>query len=163
MGQFSRAEVQRALENYNKVVDTCSETGDWSPFADLFTEDVHYVEHAYGILEGREAVRRWIIDVMAPFPQMRFEHDWIAFDDDNDAVVIGINNVLDHPTEPGVKFGFPNVTRIVYAGNGLFSSEEDTYNPARDAARVIGAWIRAGGTMLCAPKVTMKHIVLGGA
>lgn len=161
MGQFGRAELQEALDHYSSTVDRISESGEWSGFADLFTEDVHYIEHAYGIFHGREEVRRWIVDVMAPFPHMRFAHEWVAFDTDNDAIVFEISNVLDHPTEPGVEFSFPNVTRIVYAGNGLFSVEEDIYNPARDAARVIGEWIRAGGRMRCKPKVPMKHVVTG--
>ena len=38
MGRFSRAELEQAFEHYSAVVDTCSETGDWRPFADLFTE-----------------------------------------------------------------------------------------------------------------------------
>jgi hypothetical protein len=163
VGRFSKAELQDALEHYSSTVDEIAKTGEWSQFADLFTEDVHYVEHAYGIFDNREDVRRWIVDVMAPFPHMRFPHEWVAFDEENDAIVVGIRNVLDHPTEPGVEFWFPNVTRIVYAGDGLFSAEEDTYNPARDAARVIGEWIQAGGQMLCEPKVPMKHVWMAPA
>ena len=45
---------------------------------------------------GREAVRDWIVAVMAPFPHMRFPSDWTAYDEDNDAVVIMIKNLLDH-------------------------------------------------------------------
>lgn len=160
MGNFSRAELAEAFRDYSAVVDRCSDTGDWSPFADLFTEDVEYIEHAYGVFRGREAVRTWIVDVMAPFPHMRFPHAWVAFDEDNDAIVVGILNALEHPTEAGTFYEFPNVTRLVYAGNGLFSCEEDVYNPARDAAREVGAWLEAGGEMLCPPKVEMKHIVL---
>lgn len=158
MGRFSRAELQDALERYEAVVDECAKSGDWSPFADLFTEDVHYIEHAYGEFHSRAEVRSWIVDVMAPFPHMRFPHAWVAFDEDNDAIVVGIRNVLDHPTEPGVVFEFPNVTRIVYAGDGLFSNEEDVYNPARDAPAAVLEWIKAGGRMLCEPKVQMKHM-----
>lgn len=161
MGKFSRAELEEALHHYGSVVDRCSETGDWSPFADLFTEDVTYIEHAYGTFDNREDVRRWIVNVMKPFPHMRFPHEWIAFDEENDAIVVGIRNVLDHPTEAGVEFGFPNVTRVVYAGNGLFSSEEDIYNPVRDAPRVVGEWVQAGGVMRCAPQEQMKYVVMG--
>jgi hypothetical protein len=158
VGRFSRAELEQAFEHYTKVVDECSASGDWSPFADLFTEDVEYIEHAYGTFHGREEVRAWIIDVMAPFPTMHFPHGWVAYDDENGAIVVEIQNALDHPTEPGVEFGFPNVTRLVYAGDGLFSSEEDVYNPHRHAPAAIGQWIEAGGQMACAPKVDMKYV-----
>ncbi|MFN2540310.1 MAG: nuclear transport factor 2 family protein [Mycobacteriales bacterium] len=147
MGRFSRAEIDEALAHYSAVVEQCTASGDWSPFADLFTEDCVYTEHAYGVFHGREAVRSWIVQVMAPFPHMRFPQDWVAYDEDNDAVVIGIQNVLDHD---GVAFGFPNWTRLVYAGDGQFSSEEDVYNPGRDAPRVVGDWIKAGGRLAVA-------------
>jgi hypothetical protein len=157
MGQFSRAELEEALAGYEAKVVVMSRTGDWSGFADLFTEDAVYIEHAYGVFHGREAIRTWIVDVMAPFPHMRFPQDWVAYDEENDAIVIGIRNVLDHPTEPGVEFGFPNVSRLVYAGDGLFSSEEDVYNPVRDAPRVVGEWLAAGGRMLTQPP-PMTHV-----
>src|SRR5947208_12003166 len=108
-------------------------------------------------MHGRDAGREWIVKVMAPFPHMRLRHEWVAFDEDNGAIVVCINNVLDHPTERGVEFGFPNFTRVVYAGGGLFSSQEDVYNPARDAPAAVGAWLRAGGAMLADP-LPMKHV-----
>lgn len=145
MGRFTRAEIDEGLTRYNTVVAECTRSGDWSPFADLFTEDCEYLEHHYGTFHGREAVRAWIVEVMAPFPHMRFPQDWIAYDEENDAVVLGIQNVLDHE---GVAYGFPNVTRLVYAGNGLFSLEEDVYNPARDAGRVVGEYLKAGGQLV---------------
>ena len=148
MGKFSRAEVEQVVRHYTTVVEGCSSSGDWRPFADLFAEDVVYTEHHYGVFRGREAVRDWIVAVMAPFPHMRFPNDWVAYDEDNDAVVVMIKNLLDHPTDPnGEPFWFPNWTRLVYAGDGLFSSEEDIYNPNRDAPGVIAAWMQAGGQL----------------
>lgn len=147
MGRFARAEIEAALEHYSRAVEGCSASGDWSPFADLFTEDVHYIEHHYGEMHGREAVREWIVAVMAPFPQMRFPYDWTAFDEQNDAVILMIRNDLGDPTGGTKEYWFPNWTRLVYAGDGLFSSEEDIYNPDRDAPRVVGEWLRAGGRL----------------
>ncbi|QQW35931.1 nuclear transport factor 2 family protein [Mycobacterium marinum] len=148
MGRFTKAEIEQAVRHYTTVVEGCSASGDWRPFADLFTEDVVYTEHHYGVFHGREAVREWIVAVMAPFPHMRFPSDWTAYDEDNDAVVLMIKNSLDHPTDPnGEPFWFPNWTRLVYAGDGLFCSEEDIYNPDRDAPRVIAAWLLAGGQL----------------
>ncbi|MFD6195305.1 nuclear transport factor 2 family protein [Mycobacteriaceae bacterium NPDC060252] len=157
MGRFSRAELEEAVTLYEETAARCSETGDWAPYADIFTEDVLYEEHAYGDFRSREEVRAWIVDVMKPFPHMRFPHEWVAYDEENGAVVLGIMNLLDHPTEPGKTFWFPNVTRLTYAGGGLFSREEDVYNPVRDAARVITEWIQAGGRLETIPDTTMKH------
>jgi hypothetical protein len=157
MGKYPLDEIMAAYHHYSSTVDECSRTGDWRPYADCFTPDVVYLEHAYGTFHGREEVRQWIVDVMAPFPHMHFRHSWTAIDEDNDAVVVEIQNILDHPTEPGVEFTFPNVTRLVYGGDGLFASEEDVYNPKRDAPAAVGAWIKAGGTMLARP-IPMKWV-----
>jgi len=151
VGRFTREELEGALGHYESVVNNCSRSREWAPFADLFTEDVTYIEHAYGTFHGREQVREWIVAVMAPFPQMRLTHEWIAYDEENDAISICVNNVLDHPTDQGVEFSFPNLTRLVYAGEGVFSSQEDVYNPARDAPRVVGEWLEAGGQMRSDP------------
>ena len=158
MPSFTQAELQAALEHYTSVVEECSRSGDWAPFGDLFTEDVHYTEHAYGEMDGRETVRAWIQEVMAPFPHMRFPSEWQAWDEENGAVDIHIKNLLDHPTDPdGEPFWFPNWTRLVYAGDNLWSSEEDIYNPNRDAARVVGAWLKAGGKLATDKIPSPKH------
>jgi hypothetical protein len=60
---------------------------------------------------------------------------------------LGVNNILDHPRPPGVEFSFPCISRVVYAGDGLFSLQEDVYNPARDATRVVEDWVAAGGRL----------------
>ncbi|MDX1648721.1 MAG: nuclear transport factor 2 family protein, partial [Myxococcota bacterium] len=133
-------------------------TGDWSIWADCFTEDAHYVEHAYGELHGREAIRKWITEVMAPFPRMTFPQDWWVLDEENDAVVFQCQNAFPEPFDAdGRPFQFPTWTRLVYGGDGLWKSEEDVYNPARDAPRVFKAWARAGGRVESAEKVKMAH------
>ncbi|TSE01924.1 nuclear transport factor 2 family protein [Skermania sp. ID1734] len=153
MGRFDRAEVFEALRDYEANVARCSTTGDWTGFPDRLTEDVEYIEHAYGTFVGRDAVREWIVEVMAPFPHMRIEQNWVAYDEANDAVVFEVDNILDDPGAGGAEFAFPNITRLVYGGDGLFKSQEDIYNPARDAGRVIGAWVRAGGKLAARPAV----------
>ena len=157
MGRFSLEELKQAFEAYDETRIRCSETGDWSQYADLFTEDADYYEHAYGDMRGREQIREWIVKVMAPFPHMEFPQDWVVFDEENDAVLLQAQNRLPHPTDPDHPgFGFPTWTRLVYAGNGLWSSEEDVYNPARDAGRVLKEWRAAGGTFATGEQVRMK-------
>lgn len=158
MGRYSREELAGALARYNAARDRASASGDWSTWAEVFTEDADYVEHAYGVFKGKAAIRDWITKVMAPFPHMTFPQDWVAFDEEQGAIVFQCQNRLAHPTDPhGAPFQFPSWTRLVYAGGGKFSCEEDVYNPARDANRVIAAWLKAGGTLATAPQVEMKH------
>jgi hypothetical protein len=89
---------------------------------------------------------------------MTFPQDWIAFDEEKGAIVFQCQNRLPHPTDPeGEPFSFPTWTRLVYAGEGLFSSEEDIYNPTKDAGPTIKAWMRAGGRFASKEKVKMQH------
>lgn len=158
MPRFSRAELEEALRIYNAARDRACRTGDWNVWAELFTDDAEYVEHAFGTFHGREQIRDWITKVMAPFPDMTFPQDWVVFDEERGAIVFQCQNRLEHPTDPdGEPFQFPNWTRLVYAGGGRFSSEEDVYNPARDAGKTIGAWLAAGGRLASEPTVDMAH------
>jgi hypothetical protein len=127
-------------------------------WAAVFTEDAHYIEHAYGELHGRQAICDWITKVMAPYPHMTFPQDWVVFDEDRAAVLFQCQNRFpDPPGYSGPPFQFPNWTRLVYGGGGLWASEEDVYNPARDAPRVFQAWVEAGGKVLSPEVVGMKH------
>ena len=158
-GKYTKAELKRALEVYNEARDRASESGDWSIWAEVFTEDADYIEHAYGTFKGRDQIREWITKVMAPFPNMTFPQDWVAFDEDTGSVVFQCQNRLEHPTDPGGDpFQFPSWTRLVYAGDNQWSCEEDIYNPARDGNRVIGGWLKAGGKLESDPLVDMKHL-----
>jgi SnoaL-like domain len=68
MGQWSREELEEAFHNYEQAVVRISETWDWSSYADQFTEDATYVEHALGSFSGREQIREWISSTMSSFP-----------------------------------------------------------------------------------------------
>ena len=89
---------------------------------------------------------------------MIFPRDWLAFDEEQDAIVFQCQNLLPHPTDPeGEPFAFPSWTRLVYGGNGLFKSEEDIYNPSRDAGPTIKAWLKAGGQFASREKGKIQH------
>jgi len=158
MSTAPRQEILAAFERYKVARDTASRTGDWSVWAAVFTEDAHYIEHAYGELHGREAIREWITGVMAPYPCMTFPQDWWVLDEERGAVVFQCQNQFPAPFQPdGTPYQFPNWSRLVYGGHGLWQSEEDVYNPSRDAPRVFKAWIAAGGKLEATEQVAMKH------
>jgi hypothetical protein len=158
MSPASREDLLAAFERYNAARDEASRSGDWGVWADVFTEDALYVEHAYGEMRGRAAIREWISRVMAPFPTMTFPQDWWVLDLERGAVVFQCQNQFPPPyDENGRPFQFPSWTRLVYGGGGLWASEEDVYNPARDAPRVIKAWLAAGGRFRSREQVTMRH------
>src|ERR1019366_4006339 len=56
--QWSREELQRAHDNFAETANRCAEAGEWRDWANLFTEDAHYVEHMFGEMYGREEIHR---------------------------------------------------------------------------------------------------------
>lgn len=159
MGQYSRKEIEDALSAYCEARDQASSSGDWSIWAAVFTEDATYIEHAYGEMQGRAAIEEWIEKVMAPYPNMTFPQDWCVIDEERGAVIFQCQNRFpDPPGYDGPPFQFPNWTRLVYGGNGQWSSEEDIYNPARDAPAVFKGWHEAGGKTLTREQVRMRHV-----
>ena len=137
---FDETEVRAAWENFVAVGDS----GDWSAWADLHTVDGVWVEHHLGTFRGREAIRDAITSVMAMAPStMSFPVEWVVID--GSRVVYYPWQVLPHPSG-GEDFRFGCVTVLEYAGDGLFSYQEDLYNPAEGEA-VFAAWIAAGGVL----------------
>ena len=139
-GSFSEAEVRDAYDNFVAVGDS----GDWNAWADLHTVDGIGLEHHLGRFEGREAIRKGIVEVMAQAPvDMQFPVEWAMFD--GNRVVFYPWQILPHPTG-GEDFRFSCVTILEYAGDGQFSYQEDLYNP-KEGEALFGAWIAAGGIL----------------
>lgn len=163
MGKFTHEELQEALEYHCAKLDEMSERGDWSGFADLFTDDVHFVEHNVGVFNGHDDLEAFIVAVMAATPHAYYPLEWVAFDEPNDAVVIGIRNVVGvDPSDPSKEFWFPSISRLVYAGNHKFSLEEDAYNPGL-VAGVVNEILAAGGKLAVADFIDEKGEVAEGS
>jgi hypothetical protein len=142
-----RGEIEEALARFRAAADEAGRTGDWGPWVACFTPDVHYIEHLYGEFHGRDEVRAWIEATMNrwPFTHMQlFPWDWYTVDAEQGWVVGQVQNRFVDPGDGSVHTA-PNWTRLVYGGDGLFSSEEDVYNPA-DFAPVVQGWLAAWAT-----------------
>ncbi len=141
MGRFSRSELEEAFAAYQRRGEEAGRSGDWSPWADQFTEDACYVEHAYGTFEGREAIRRWITATMGAFPGRRmplFPIAWHVVDDDRGWIVCEVLNRMEDPGDGSVHEA-ANVTILHDAGDGRWSYEEDVYNPT-DFLTMLRGW-----------------------
>ena len=136
----SRAEVEAAWRHFVAVGDR----GDWNAWADLHTEDGVWVEHHLGTQRGRGAIRRTILEVMKPVPMMTFPVEWHVIE--GSRVVFYPWQVFPDPTGGDAVYRFGCVTILEYAGDGLFSYQEDLYNP-REGQEVIRRWIAAGGAL----------------
>ncbi len=131
MERFSREELEQAFRTYWR---TGAVGEDWPAWADLFTEDCLYVEHMYGTMRGREAVRAWIVPIMEKYREIYTAYEWHVVDPDTGRVIVYLQNRRDHPGGRGT-VDFPGVTILEYAGGGRWKLEEDFYATAeRDAA-----------------------------
>lgn len=141
---FDRQEIEDAFTRYREAAQEAGRTGNWQPWVDCFTEDCSYVEHMYGTFKGRQQVLDWITPVMTawPFDHMQiFPWDWYSIDEEQGWVVGQVENRFVDPGD-GQVYEAANWTRLVYAGDGLFSEEEDVYNPA-EFEPVVKAWLAA--------------------
>ena len=140
MAQFSRDEVETAWRHFVAVGDS----GDWNAWADLHSEDGVWIEHHLGTFRGREAIRRAIVEVMKPVPMMTFPVGWHVIE--GSRVVYYPWQVLPDPKGGDEVYRCGCVTILEYAGSGLWSRQEDLYNP-REGQQVVERWLAAGGKL----------------
>jgi hypothetical protein len=144
VGEFSRIEIEQAFRHYQDIAREAGRSGEWGPWAELFTEDATYVEHHFGTFQGRDAIRSWIVATMATPPNndmTMFPVEWSVIDDDRGWVVCCIWNRMNDPGDGSVHQA-ANWTLLKYAGGGCWSYEEDLYNPA-EFAHAVKQWLGA--------------------
>jgi hypothetical protein len=132
-GRFTADEIAAAYATFHEHVERFVATGDWSGYADLFTEDAVYIEHALGTFRGREQIRAWAVRTMTSYPgrvMTGFPLAWQVVDANAARLVCQVRNPMPDPGD-GTMLEEPNITIMTYAGGGLFSGEEDVYNPFR--------------------------------
>jgi hypothetical protein len=129
--RWSREEIEAAFKQHEQVVVEIGNTWVWSRFADEFTEDATYVEHTYGRFSGRENIREWIVSTMNMFPgneMPSYPTTWHAIDEEKGWVFCEVLNRMKDPGDGSIHER-PTITILKYAGDGLWSYEEDAYNP----------------------------------
>lgn len=147
MPEFSRTEVEAAFHDFIAMGDRCAESGDWNPWADIHSEDGVWMEHHLGEQRGRDAIRKVIVDVMKPVPMMYFPVDWFMIE--GNRVSSYIWQQMPDPKGGDEIYRFGCVTILEYAGDGLWSFQEDVYNP-NDATKMMTRWMEAGGKLATA-------------
>ncbi len=137
---FSLDELSEAFDVFEATVaeiaaeaaaDRAAAPSAWTRFADLFTPDADYIEHALGTMHGREEIRPWIVKTMTRFPgdhMVAFPNLWKVFDAPTGRVIFEVDNPMCDPGDGSV-ITATNLSIVTYAGDGLWRCEEDIYNP----------------------------------
>ena len=140
MADWTRSEIEEAYRHFVATGDS----QDWDAWADLHSEDGVWIEHHLGTFRGRDAIREAIKKVMATAPPMEFPVEWHVID--GNRVVFYPWQVFPDPRGGDEVYRFGCVTVLEYAGNGLWSCQEDLYNP-REGEEVVKRWLAAGGKL----------------
>jgi hypothetical protein len=146
MSRWTREEIEEALDKFRAAAFKGGQTGNWRDWANCFTADATYFEHHYGKFWGRENIFNWITKTMSEFPPSKmtaFPMTWYSIDMEKGWVFCEVMNRMEDLGD-GKIHEEPNLTILHYAGNGLFSYEEDAYNPANMGVMIKG-WFEAGG------------------
>ena len=138
--EYRRSEVEKAYQQFVAAGDS----GDWNAWTELHSEDGVWVEHHLGTFVGREAIRAAILTAMKPVPMMTFPVEWHVIE--GNRVVYYPWQVFPDPAGGNRSYRFGCVTILDYAGAGLWSRQEDIYNP-QEADEVVKRWISAGGKL----------------
>lgn len=127
MPSRSPAEVEavyaRYLETRRRI--EAGELG-WDALADFFTPDAVFIDPAWGRIDGRDAIRKFLVESMAGLEDWSFPHEWALAD--GERLVAYWQNRLPGRRDDGSYYQAPGVSILHYAGDGLFSREEDLLN-----------------------------------
>ena len=129
MANFSREEIQRALDAHRRINARADarEVGR-EALAEMFTEDATFIDPAWGRFTGREDIRRFMRDSMQGLDDWSFPVMWTLID--GNRVIIKHMNRLPGQRPDGTYYEVPIISTLEYAGNGKFSYEEDILNMA---------------------------------
>jgi ketosteroid isomerase-like protein len=122
MGEPSQ-ELAETLERYLALRESIDRRErPWSDLVEFFTDDVVFVDPAWGRVEGIESVREFLVDSMTGIEEWTFPVDKVFVD--GDEVVVKYRQVLPGGREQS------GYTTLLYAGDGRFRYEEDVLNMA---------------------------------
>ena len=140
MGRWTREEIEDAFAEYQKAGLEAGRTGDWGA-----GRHVHRGRHLH-----RAPLRELVVGSDPEVDHLGHEHlpgdtmphfpiEWYMIDEEKGWVVCQVWNRMADPGDGSLHQAY-NFTLLKYAGNGMWSYEEDIYNPASFATMVRG-WI----------------------
>ncbi|MFO0688516.1 MAG: hypothetical protein U0900_07400 [Myxococcota bacterium] len=122
---FPKHEIEQAFQHYW----TLGGAGErWAEFSQLYTPDAILIDRVIeGVKNGRGEIRAYLERVMLnEMPALYTIYDWHTIE--GNTVTNGMINRFDNPDPNGAPLDFFGVTIQVYAGDGLWSYQEDYYS-----------------------------------
>ena len=146
-GRFSAEEITEAYAELHRRVQGYVDAGDWTGFAESFTEDAVYVEHAYGTFRGREEIRAWSTRTMTTFPggvMTGFPLAWQVVDVPTSRLICEVRNLMPDPGDGSV----PSTSSLNYqAGLNRANNAMLPLASNGDGTLGVAAFLSGGGTI----------------
>jgi ketosteroid isomerase-like protein len=162
---FPRDEVSATIERYHELrrrIDEGLEPDAFGALADFYTDDAVYIDGAWGRIEGKETIARWLVDSMLGMEDWKFPIEFTAIEGND--VVVKWTQILPRNKPDGTPYRQSAYSRLVYAGDGKFSYEEDTYNMAHVLEDIeASGWQPRGGQMNFPPAHPDRNFDIPGA
>ncbi len=114
----------------------------WLELADFFTDDIVYIDPAWGRVEGIDAVREFIVESMVGLEDWSFPVDFVAIA--GHRVVVKWTQILPGTRSDGTNYAQSGVSTLDYAGDGKFNYEEDLLNMTHVIEDIVESGWRPG-------------------
>ena len=127
--EYSQEEIRSTVDRYHEIrsrIDDGAEPAGFGALADFFTDDAVYVDAAWGRLQGKDTIARWLVESMVGLDDWTFPIEFTAIEGNN--VVIKWTQVMPTARPDGTACTQSGYSWLIYAGQGKFCFEEDTYN-----------------------------------
>jgi hypothetical protein len=144
MPRWTRDEIEEHWAHYQNVARRCGPAGDWDELCDLYTEDATMIVSGAGSVGGREAMKRWYREAFSVEPMrwlVYYPVEWYMIDEHRGWLSCQFWNRMADPGDGSVH-QFSCFSLLKYAGEGLWSFEEDKFDPA-DMQRALDGWLAA--------------------
>ena len=123
-----RQEIEETLSRYVAMREQIDEgNGTWTDLLEFFTDDMVYIDPAWGRIEGADNVRTFMVDSMAGLDDWKFPIEFTAIEGDD--VVVKWTEVIPKPD--GTAATQSGYSRLIYAGNAVLTVDDA---PARERA-----------------------------
>ncbi|MBV9041944.1 MAG: nuclear transport factor 2 family protein [Acidimicrobiia bacterium] len=144
-----REEIEETIARYIAVREEIDAgNGTWTDLLQFFTDDIVYIDPAWGRVEGIDNVRTFMVDSMAGLDDWTFPIEFTAIEGDD--VVVKWTEVIPKPD--GTSATQSAFSRLIYAGDGKFSYEEDLLNMVHVLDDIANSGWKPTGPMNMPPK-----------
>jgi len=144
-----REEIEATVAQYVAIreqIDAGNAT--WADLIPFFTDDVVFIDPAWGRIEGIDAFARFLEESMAGLDDWKFPVEFTAIENDN--VIVKWTEVI--PTPDGTAATQSGFSRLIYAGDGKFRYEEDLLNMVHVLDDIATSGWQPTGPMNAPPK-----------